>query len=100
IGGWSVTGVQTCALPISLRCDRAGDSLHCPNGGVPTQGRNYRNSCYQAVGADEELLAIVGSWRDTLDDAAMLTVLREYNATAWQIGRASCRERAYIPAGG
>jgi hypothetical protein len=29
--------------------------------------------------ADEELLAIVGSWRDTLDDAEVLALLREWN---------------------
>jgi hypothetical protein len=28
-----------------------------------------------------ELLAIFGSWRDTLDDAEVLSMLREYNAT-------------------
>jgi hypothetical protein len=33
------------------------------------------------LGADAELLAIVGSWRDTLDDVAVLSMLREYNAT-------------------
>jgi hypothetical protein len=32
------------------------------------------------LGGDEELLAIVGSWRDTLDDADVLSMLREYNA--------------------
>jgi hypothetical protein len=32
------------------------------------------------LGANEQLLAIVGSWRDTLDDAAVLRMLGEYNA--------------------
>ncbi len=31
--------------------------------------------------ADAELLSIIGSWRDTLDDAEILSLLREYNAT-------------------
>ena len=33
------------------------------------------------MGADEELLAVVGSWGDTLDDAVVLRMLREYNRT-------------------
>jgi hypothetical protein len=35
----------------------------------------------ERLDADKELLAIVGSWRDMLDDAEVLTMLREYNAT-------------------
>jgi hypothetical protein len=35
----------------------------------------------ERLGADEELLSVVGSWRDTLDDAEVLALLREYNAT-------------------
>jgi hypothetical protein len=31
--------------------------------------------------ADQELLSIIGSWGDTLDDAEILRLLREYNAT-------------------
>jgi hypothetical protein len=34
----------------------------------------------ERLGADEELLAIVGSWRDTLDDADVLRLLRDHNA--------------------
>jgi hypothetical protein len=34
----------------------------------------------ERLGTDEELLAIVGSWRDTLDDAEVLSMLRDYNA--------------------
>jgi hypothetical protein len=30
---------------------------------------------------DEELLSIVGSWRDTMPDAEVLALLREYNTT-------------------
>jgi hypothetical protein len=32
------------------------------------------------LGADDELLAIVGSWGDTLPDPDVLRMLREYNA--------------------
>jgi hypothetical protein len=35
----------------------------------------------ERLGADEDLLAIVGSWRDTLPDADVLTMLRDDNAT-------------------
>jgi hypothetical protein len=42
----------------------------------------------ERLGADEELLAIVGSYGDTLSDATVLRLLQEYNAT--QEGRA-CR---------
>jgi len=34
----------------------------------------------ERLGADEELLAIVGSWGDTLNDAEVLAMLRKYNA--------------------
>jgi hypothetical protein len=34
----------------------------------------------ERLDADAELLAIVGSWRDTLPDADVLRMLREYNA--------------------
>jgi hypothetical protein len=34
----------------------------------------------EALGADRELLAIVGSWRDTLDDEEILALLTEWNA--------------------
>jgi hypothetical protein len=35
----------------------------------------------ERLGAEPELLAIVGSWRDTLGDAEALSTLREFNAT-------------------
>jgi hypothetical protein len=41
----------------------------------------------ERLDADEELLAIVGSWRDTLDDAEVLSMLREYNATGKTLHR-------------
>jgi hypothetical protein len=39
------------------------------------------------LGADEVLLSIVGSWRDTLDDAEVLSMLREYNETGQVLRR-------------
>jgi hypothetical protein len=35
----------------------------------------------ERLGADEDLLSIIGSWRDALDDAEVLAALRDYNAT-------------------
>jgi hypothetical protein len=32
----------------------------------------------ERLGADEELLSIIGSWHDSLDDADILSLLREY----------------------
>ena len=34
----------------------------------------------ERLGTDAELLAIVGSWRDTLGDHEVLAMLRDYNA--------------------
>ena len=42
----------------------------------------------ERLGADDELLAIVGSWRDTLDDAEVLSMLLEYNAGRLTLHRA------------
>jgi hypothetical protein len=35
---------------------------------------------FERIDAPAELLAIVGSWRDALDDREVLSMLREYNA--------------------
>jgi hypothetical protein len=34
----------------------------------------------EALGADRELLAVFGSWGDTLDDEGVLVLLKEWNA--------------------
>jgi hypothetical protein len=47
---------------------------------VRTQIVGEIDKALERLEADEELLAIVGSWRDTLDDAQILAMLREYNA--------------------
>jgi hypothetical protein len=41
-------------------------------------GESYK--VLKRLDADEELLAIIGSWRDTLDDGEVLVLLRDYNA--------------------
>jgi hypothetical protein len=35
----------------------------------------------ERLGAEEELLAVVGRWRDTLSDREALALLRDYSAT-------------------
>jgi hypothetical protein len=44
-------------------------------------------SAFERLDADEELRAIVGSWRDTLDDAEVLALLREFNTTGRMLHR-------------
>ncbi|HKF02495.1 MAG TPA: hypothetical protein VKB49_09270 [Candidatus Sulfotelmatobacter sp.] len=34
---------------------------------------------FELLGADRELLAVVGSWGDTLNDEEILTYLKEWN---------------------
>ncbi len=41
----------------------------------------------ERLNAEAELLAIVGSWRDTLDDGEVLSMLREYNAAGKALNR-------------
>jgi hypothetical protein len=45
-------------------------------------------AAFERLDADEELLAIVGSWRDTLDDREVLSQLRDYNASRPTLHRA------------
>jgi hypothetical protein len=44
----------------------------------------------ERLGAEAELLAVVGSWRDTLSDREVLALLREYNAGRPTLHRAHC----------
>jgi hypothetical protein len=48
---------------------------------VNTQIASEIYTALERLDAAPELLAIVGSWRDTLDDAEVLRLLREYNTT-------------------
>jgi hypothetical protein len=38
-------------------------------------------AAFEHLDADEHLLSIIGSWGDTLDDAEVLKLLEDYNAT-------------------
>jgi hypothetical protein len=48
----------------------------------PTSGRRSSGEIYAAFErhADEELLSIISSWRDTLDDREVLSLVRDYNS--------------------
>src|SRR5437879_12686323 len=73
----SVTGVQTCALPISVRSRRAGIERGAPLA-----------SPASAVLPLDSISATV--WVAQFPEVWLLT----------QIGRASCRERVYVSVGG
>jgi hypothetical protein len=55
-----------------------------PDADITAQIADEICTALERLGADEELLAIVGSWRDTLDDADVLRLLRDHNA-GWPI---------------
>src|SRR5262249_56530266 len=92
---WSVTGVQTCALPIwaraSLARELSGFSLGQPelraNGGGGSVGRhaNWRRQ----AGSDQR----AADGRRAFCAARRAAVAGAYAAIRRQIGRASCRER-------
>lgn len=65
-------------------CFRMGDS----NDSIPGKRPDLRaqiarefHNMLERLGADADLRAIVGRWGDTMDDAEMLAMLREFNAT-------------------
>jgi hypothetical protein len=48
-----------------------------------TTEQQIRSEIYRAfelLGADRELLAVIGSWGDTLNDEEVLTFLKDWNA--------------------
>src|SRR5258706_10380664 len=77
IRDWSVTGVQTCALPISA-VRSPGRSDRGPDTGLTRPPIPQRNGAVQ---------------RHVLDAAADRPALLRIISLAEQIGRASCRER-------
>jgi len=54
---------------------------------VPKRYEGFDPAELERLGADAELLAIVGSWRDTLDDRGVLSMLREHNSTGKALHR-------------
>src|SRR5207244_5997281 len=91
-----VTGVQTCALPISLlvRVRLLRVLLH-PDHPAPDRRRLVAQRALEG-----EVALAVG--RDVLLERVVVEVLRavgEIRARDAQIGRASCRERVWIASG-
>src|SRR5438046_8327421 len=79
IPDWSVTGVQTCALPICILLDAAALL-----GSRPAQAARVR------PGRRSDGAAGVGRGRDQTADAVVHADSRA------EIGRASCRERGEV----
>jgi hypothetical protein len=47
---------------------------------IEQQIRSEIYRAFELLGADRDLLAVVGSWGDTLDDQEILAFLKEWNA--------------------
>jgi hypothetical protein len=47
---------------------------------VEQEIRSEIYAAFESLGADRELLATIGSWGDTLADAEVLALLKEWNA--------------------
>lgn len=43
----------------------------------------------EALGADEDVLSVVGSWRDTLPDEEVVGLLKGYNDTGTSLSHAA-----------
>src|SRR5262249_59649460 len=83
IRDWSVTGVQTCALPIFLQVpgeerEHVYHRLYSP--------RKYRN----------ENILVVGGGNSAVEAALTLSEQNTVCLSYREIGRASCRERGKI----
>ena len=52
-----------------------------PDDDVRVQIANEFHTTLEQLSADPELLAVVGSWRDTLNDDEILEHLRSFNRT-------------------
>src|SRR5258706_11932730 len=81
IRDWSVTGVQTCALPISGPCGFAA-SLARPGG-------NISGLCNIAVGAEAKALELL---RTAVPRLASLVVLFQERSEERRVGK-ECRSR-------
>jgi len=46
---------------------------------IEQQIRSEIYRAFERLGADRELLAVIGSWGDTLEDEDVLTFLKEWN---------------------
>ena len=48
-------------------------------GNIESEIRSEIYRAFRSLGADSGLLAIIGSWGDTLDDTAILKLLKQWN---------------------
>src|SRR5690606_40756933 len=93
IRDFHVTGVQTCALPISV-LDELATELVSSGTELPEDADGYERgaavlaSALMAVPADEP-----GAAHETVDTAAVTAFEESELIRLEQIGRASCRER-------
>src|SRR3546814_7104651 len=78
-----VTGVQTCALPISLRAAKPGDTVL------------VTGTCRESVNVTAEMVRIVlhGQMKATIQHPGGATPAGPARHPVYTIGRASCRER-------
>src|SRR2546426_12170982 len=101
IRDYKVTGVQTCALPISRRrasasgflaTERAEPALESADGGA--EGRGYRHLEEEVVGVAGPLEGDEVLVRDLVGvKGHLVDVAGEVGRDVLKIGRASCRER-------
>src|SRR5437016_9189887 len=87
IRGWSVTGVQTCALPIYPALGHA--VLHLPFGRAPRRERDRR---IRNLAPWKCPIMILNALLPVMYEPIVRTALLEDLGRA-EIGRASCRER-------
>src|SRR5690606_40999171 len=96
IRDFHVTGVQTCALPISCSAIQQGsyeDLQHCGRISLRRNGVLVQSGDWRAmVWSIPELIAEVSRYIRLHPGDLIFT--------GTQIGRASCRERVYVYAGG
>src|SRR5690606_40183862 len=85
IRDFHVTGVQTCALPISPDQNAASKWL----ASVAARAITERLARMMAQDASEAMASI----------ASTICTTRLASITRWKIGRASCRERGWIAGG-
>src|SRR5205807_4436535 len=90
IRDYKVTGVQTCALPIS--------QFTLPSAPVANLARGQVRSLQVLLASEGFDVPVTGQW-DAPTSAALLGFQRAWSVPPTEIGRASCRERVWISEG-
>src|SRR5262249_58407167 len=93
IRDWSVTGVQTCALPILNRISRPKDASKAPACADLPSPTNGSIVSVTAIGHAESVDRPCGDSRHAAGAA------RAADSISGKIGRASCRERGEMSGG-